>query len=98
MSVTFDARRSSRARYQASRNMQSLAFLWFDLELARGRLQEAFAEPELPVDTAKLNEPGGRSVLRQSGAPILRSAKVEYEVPPLCTKKTQTNSVCGSLN
>ena len=66
--------------------MQSLAFLWFDFELARGRLQEAFAEPEPPVDAAKLNEPGGRSVL-QSSAPILRSPRVECEVPPLRTKK-----------
>lgn len=77
--------------------MQTLAFLWFDLQLARGRLEETFAEPKLPINPANLKEPGGSPVQQHSSAPILRSARVEYEVP-LCTKQTQTNSVCGSLN
>ena len=97
MSVRFDAWPSSRARHQAARNMQTLAFLWFDLQLARSRLQEAFAEPELLLNTANLNEPGGSPVRQLSSAPILRSAGAKYEVP-LRTKQTQTNRVCGSLN
>lgn len=94
MSGTFDAWRSSRTRYQAVRSMQSLAFLWFDLQLARGRLQEAFAEPELPVNTGNLNEPGGSpitgrdelllireagSVPQHSDAPVPRPSGVEDE-------------------
>ena len=101
MSGTFDAWRSSRTRYQAERNMQSLAFLWFDLELARGRLQEAFAEPERPVNTGNLNEPAGHPVLQHSGTAVPRPTGVEDEnkhAVPLYTKQTQTNSVCGSLN
>ena len=101
MSATFDVWRLSRTRYQAVRSMQSLAFLWFDLQLARGRLQEAFAEPEGPVNTGKLNEPGGGPVLQHSDTPVPRPSGVEHEnkcAVPLHTKQTQTNSVCGSLN
>jgi hypothetical protein len=101
MSGRFDAWRSSRTRYQAERNMQSLAFLWFDLELARGRLQEAFAEPERPVNTGNLNEPAGNPVLQHSDTAVPRPSGVEDEnkyAVPLHTKQTQTNSVCGSLN
>jgi hypothetical protein len=71
--------------------MQSLAFLWFELKLARDRLQEVFAEPKLPANTANLNEPA-----RYSNPPALpSSARPHYRS---AANKLKTNSVCGSLN
>jgi hypothetical protein len=101
MSGTLDAWRASRARHHGSSNMQTLAFLWFDLQLARGRLQEAFAEPERPVNTGNLNQPGGSPVRQHSDALVPHPSGIEDENKygvPLYPKQTQTNSVCGSLN
>jgi hypothetical protein len=78
-----------RTRHQASRNMQTFAFLWFELQLDRGRLLEAFAEPKLPVNSANLNEPGGSPVRQNSSTPIRRS-------PGVRRTSTKRRPVAGS--
>jgi hypothetical protein len=101
MSVAFDAWRSSHARPQARRNMQSLAFLWFDLQLARGRLQEAFAEPELPANAANLKESGGSPVIGRDELLLIRRdgsvpqhSELQYPVHP--ESRTRTSTQCLS--
>jgi hypothetical protein len=48
--------------------MQTLAFLWFELQTARQRLRTTFAEAEVPANATNLNAPSGIGTRRYASA------------------------------
>jgi hypothetical protein len=66
--------------------MQTLAFLWFELEAARRRLHETFAENQVPADAANGSADAPSSVGARCCGTVKQAPRIEPAQEPLASR------------
>jgi hypothetical protein len=66
--------------------MQTLAFLWFELQAARRRLRETFAEDQVPADAVNGSADAPSSVGTRCCGAVKQAPRIESAHQPLASR------------